>query len=204
MQVSNIHESCVGITQSGKTYYSIQKGERFAGGAFFFNPQRVPNKFLSADGKNEFEEIYDELQKGHKVDYIPNLDDTIAKKELRIIIDSMFSKALTGKRKPILFIADECTIYAKNSGAYTPLDKIATRGLSLGIIGHFITQYPQDVSKLIMRNCEMQTYFESTWSNKYYESYGIPIDDIQSKIKSGGKYSYCQYYRGQLLGAFRE
>lgn len=193
------HEVVYGVTQSGKTTYSIVKARQHTGPVFFYNPQKVRTGFARCDAKYSIDQIIWHLKHGTKLDYYPMLTTKpgIRQEELRLIAISILNAALKGRIKNLLYIVDEAHIYARHN-FNNPLEEIFTRGLGLGIYGHAITQRPALISNTIFTQCEIKTYFaieQEEW--EYFRRHGVPIDDIQEQLRKAGKYHYIQKRDGE-------
>lgn len=201
------HEFIAGTTQSGKTHYAIEKGRRWKhGGVFFFNPQHIKAiGYTVANMDSEMSDIITLLKNGDKIAYMPNVDDEIAKQELKHIVSKLFKEHLGGRLqgKNTLLIADESHIYVKNN-QNNILENVATRGLSKGLIGCFITQRPALTSNTLFTQSEILTYFRlSQMEWNYFKNKNIEIEDIQEKIQKAGKYNFMSHYNYKLHGPMK-
>lgn len=188
-----------GTTQSGKTTYSVEKGRRWSGGVFFWNPQDSTAKgYTKACFTSSIEQIKNALKKGKKINYYPIVNKKKAQQELDYIVQELLKAHIEGELDDTLFIVDECQIYARSGNGYNPVEDIATRGLGKGLVGTFITQRPALVSNTLFTQAEIKTYLrleQEEWG--YFRRNGVEIEKIQKEIRDFGKYGYISKYNDE-------
>ena len=190
-----------GITQSGKTYFSIHLAKKWEGPVLYFNSNDVNITGLTkANKRSQIEVMQMALNKDRKINYIPDPEPEKAKKEIKTIVNSLlagqdFSK---GKKNDLLVVCDEVHEFDSE------VSFIAKRGLGRGIKGCFISQTPADVSKSIVKQCSYHVIFRfNVYDSKYLQSYSIPADELDKKHEQGGKYSFCVFDNQDLYGPYK-
>lgn len=193
------HSTVIGITRSGKTYATKESLKKVKEGVLFFNTQleNMPDNFLKANKKTRIDVIIKALNKGLKVNYEPDTEQEVREKELEILIRAMYQKGL--KKKYI--VVDEVHLYKKEG--LKSMIQVATTGLRFGIAGIWISQRPANIDNTLMTQSNQFIIFNTNMESEYFKRYGIPADEIKSRIEKKGAFSYCTYDFMQVEGAFK-
>lgn len=190
------HTTVIGITRSGKTYATQKSLLAQPLGVLFFNTQHEEmERFTLADKRNDFRQISKRINGGGKVDYRPDTMPEMAEKELSYIIDNLF---LTRTDKPMILAVDEVHLY-RQAGLKQCI-RLATTGLRFGLTGVWISQRPANIDNTLMTQSHLFVIFDTNMEANYFKRYGIPQEDIQRRIRSGGQYSYCTYDWKTVMG----
>lgn len=197
------HSYIVGRTQSGKTYFSKYLADRFDGPVLFINPQKEKLQgYIKTNYENDINDIYRELRKKSKINYIPSVDDETAAKELKFLVDYLFQKKLP-KFDPVLLVIDETHIFSNNKESKSTLRKIANRGLSYGINALFISQRFANVEYTTVTQSEQHFIFKIGFEKEYFTRKGVPYEEIKNKIDKNGKYSFMLWNGIDFNGPFK-
>lgn len=191
----------VGRTRSGKTYGTMKSLAAERRGVLFFNTQweDVPKGFVKADGKNTFDQIRETLRKGKKVNFLPSTVDSVRKAQLTFLINNFFD----GSMDDFFFVVDEVHLYTDDKAAKAALVRLATTGVRFGKRGVWISQRGAKIDNTLMTQSTRFIFYETNMEGQYYKQYGIPHDDIASRIVAGGKYSYCVFDGKTVEGAYK-
>jgi len=202
-EIQGKHTYIVGRTQSGKTYFSKWLADRFDGGVLFINPQKEKLRgYIKTDMNNDKADIYQELKKKSKINYIPSIDDKEAAKELKLLTDYLFSRKIP-KFQPILFVIDETHIFSNDKESKRALKTIANRGLSYGINALFISQRFANVEYTTVTQSDQHFIFKIGFEREYFTRKGLDYDEIIKKIDKNGKYSFVLWNGINLTGPFK-
>jgi len=200
------HISVLGMTRSGKTVWTQKQLQSRKEAVLFFNPQqeKLSRLYTRANKKSDLEAVFSILQDGGKINYIPDLDDEMAAKELHILITQAFQLGQDGSFTscPLYIVVDEAHFYARQGKRNSDMIKLATRGLRFGIRGVFITQRPALMDKTLYSQSRFHVIFKSGSEGDWYKKYGIDHDQLVKRLDIGGKYSYMIWDSMQLKGAF--
>jgi hypothetical protein len=189
IRFGNEHSTIVGLTQSGKTYFTFRTLEKAGEGVLFFNTKQdtnVPSSFVTADGDNQFYQIENAIRAGKKINFVPIRDKETRDNQLRYLVDRIFERNLK-----LYIVVDEVQLFGKVGD--NALMEIATTGLSLGIKGVWISQRPANIDNDLMTQSGKFYFFKTNMEGKYLNSYGIDADAINEKIDQGGQYAFVVY-----------
>lgn len=194
----NGHSTVIGITRSGKTYATKKSLEKVKEGVIFFNTQyeEMPSSFIKVNAKDDIKVIINALKANKKINYVPQLDSSIRDKELIYLVDSLYRR---DSEKRIYLVVDEVHLYEKES--LRELIKVATTGLRFGVHGIWISQRPANIDNTLMTQSNQFVIFKTNMESGYFDRYGIPADEIKSRLKED--YSYCIYDFMEVRGAFK-
>lgn len=199
------HTFVCGMTQSGKTYFTLRHLERTKYPVFFYNPQSVRTKFTYADKAYSIDDMIDYLKAGGKIDYCPSLSLKYAKHELNFIIQQFFmSKAFISR--PIIFAIDEAHLVAREGANNEYINMIPTRGFALGFRGVFIAQRPALVDKTLVTQSDRHIIFHTEWEKQYFSTKGLNMEEISRMLGNTemDKHNYVIYERGRITGPYKE
>jgi hypothetical protein len=199
------HTFVCGMTQSGKTYFTLKHLEKSDMPVFFFNAQEVSTRFTQVDKSYDIDDIIRYLRGGGKVDYVPSLSLKYSKHELNMIIQQFFmSKAFINK--PMIFAIDECHLVAREGANNEYINMIPTRGFAMGFRGVFIAQHPAMVDKTLITQSDKHVIFHTTWEKQYFATKGLNLDDVTKLLGNteNDKHNYVIYERGAITGPYKE
>ena len=194
----NGHSTVIGTTRSGKTYATKKSLEKVKEGVIFFNTQyeEMPSSFIKVSAKDDIKVIINALKANKKINYIPQLDSIIRDKELIYLVESLYRR---DSEKRIYLVVDEVHLYEKES--LKALIKVATTGLRFGVHGIWISQRPANIDNTLMTQSNQFVIFKTNMESGYFGRYGIPDDEIKSRLKE--EYSYCIYDFMEVRGGFK-
>jgi hypothetical protein len=198
------HKFITGMTRSGKTYLALQMMLAWRGPVVFWNPQQEYMDYMYNVNRSLNTKMFVRLiSKGCKLGYVPVDHRGAAERELSALL-KLVLQAQEEVKNNVLFVIDEAQDYGDTEAAQF----IARRGLSRGITGIFTAQSAADVSKVLCRQAEQHIHFQvGVYDIEYYRRYHLPIDEMQRRLKEGGKYSFiCVNFaanREYLTGAYK-
>lgn len=195
------HILVTGVTQSGKTTWAKKYIKGWHGPALFVNTQGENVPGLKADKKDSLQAVKNALQQSQLINYLPSEVDKQAIKEIEVLLLEI--KDVATAKKPLLVVVDESYVYAPQGAGYSPIYRIARRGLGHNVHGLFITQRPQDLSKIVVSQCNYHIIFDSNFSGPYFRQYGLPGDDIAARLQ-GKKYNYVIWDGKSIHGPFKD
>lgn len=194
------HTTIIGLTRMGKTVAVKESVRADKVGALFFNTQyeNMPNGFIRADGSSSMGKIKIAIDRGYKINFIPDLK--LSKKRFQIakIVDSLFD----GKNHAMTFVVDESHLY-NHKDSRESLIQVATGGLKFGIHLANISQRPAKIENTLMSQSTKFVIFQLNMEGPYLKTYHIPGEEIGLMIKTAGKYSYCEFDWSEIRGPFR-
>jgi hypothetical protein len=198
------HTACVGLTRSGKTTWALERAGEWPGPVIFINTQEenVPTAgdWVFVRGENTVGEITSALLSGFHLNFLPAEDTKQARGQVRVLVDLLFGRVW---RPKLLLIADEAYVYAPRSALYTPLHRVARRGLRWGIHGLWISLRPADVSFDLLTQCQRHVIFNtSNYEGSYFRSHGLPGEAIQAAVSAAPPYSYVVWDLREMSGPF--
>lgn len=206
------HTTVIGTTQTGKTYFSVEELYRVSSPTLFFNIQHINergmemptlSKFTKASMRNEINQIIDCLHDGGKINYLPSLDDDTAREEAGILIEELF-RAGFNKRKPVYVALDECPIIAPQNGQRNKAAiKLATRGLTFGLRGVFITQRPAEMHKTLLSQSLRHVIFRTTAEGTWFARYKVPHTEMIQMVEQGGEHAFILWDGIRLQGPYK-
>jgi predicted AAA+ superfamily ATPase len=197
----NEHSCILGQTQSGKTTGVIKSLEQHTQGVLFFNTQhiQVGKKWVTANYKNDVQNILIALSMGVKINYIPSRE--FRQQELSVIINELYLAA-EKKITNLYIIIDEVHLYRNE--ALKSCVEVATTGLRWGIKAVYISQRPAKVENDLLTQCTKYIFFDvSEMELQYMKSYQLPFEEIKQKLRSAGQYAYVMFHKGIVYGAYR-
>lgn len=200
---SGKHSYVCGLTQNGKTEFVINRLRKTPKPVLFFNPQHIKTPFMIADGRHSMGQIIRALKAGEKIDYRPSLDDETTALELKALINKLFESGFT-KQKNVIFAIDECHISTRIYPAKAALVKMATRGLTFGLHGIFITQRPAEVPYTLFVQSDQKFIFRLGMDGEYFTRKKIDYNNISQMIEKGGQYSYVVHDGYSVHGPYKE
>lgn len=202
---SGTHAFICGATRQGKTHFIRQRLRNMKKPVIFFNPQKEPlgPGWVRVDSRSDWGRMLDALRSGHKLNYIPALDNKRAACELAVLIDSLFESGWTEKNNMILAI-DECHLARAHEEGDRAIELVATRGIRFGICCVFATQRPAYAHKAAYTQADLHVMFRTNMEKGYFSAKGIPYADYNAMIAKGGKYSYAVFDGLEMLGPFKE
>jgi DNA helicase HerA-like ATPase len=196
------HTAIFGITRSGKTVFALKLMASWPGPAIFINTQHEETNFITATRRSDVTALARNLLAGNKIDYIPSENDNFAIVELELLMGIFRRVGESGKK--LLLLVDEAHVYAPQSKGFSPLYRVARRGLRFNIHGVFISQRPADVSKVVVTQCSRHVIFSTNFEGPYFKNYGIPYEEVQKKLTTAGNYHYVVWEGGQVSPVFKE
>lgn len=197
----NEHSFVCGKTQNGKTYFVKEEVKVFKGGVLFINPQYVSLKgFIKSDMEDNIKDIISALKTGNKIDYRPSLDDKVASKELKYIVDKLFESNFN-KKHNIKIVIDETHIFNDYKEGKLATKKLANRGLLFGLDTIFISQRFSKLMDLVTQ-CENHYIFKTGMEKEYFIRKGIDYETLINKINKI-KYSFCVFNGITLSGPYK-
>lgn len=201
---SGHHTFVMGASQQGKTHFMRKRVTAVKRPVLFFNPQEeeLPG-FVKASPENDLKVIMDTLKKGHKVNFVPSLDNKRAAVELAILVDSLFRSGWTKERNMILVI-DECHLAEEHKEGLRVLKLVSTRGIRYGIHAVFGTQRAANVDLNTFTMSDLLVLFRTNRELQYLRGKGIDVNTYDKMIKDGGQYSYAVNNGLEMMGPFKE
>lgn len=197
------HVTCVGLTQSGKTYATAEQLSQLKEGVLYFNTTHtdsVSRDFIECDRNTTFKMIEKALKAGEKINFLPTKDPDIRELELELLIRKLYLSGYTKQRR-IYLAVDECHLYGGQ--ALKSCIEVATTGLSNGIFAVWISQRPAKIDNTLMTQSNAMVIFKMNMESNYFNNYKIPYDEIQKRIDEKGQYSFCLWDWREVKGAFR-
>lgn len=195
---NNTHLFISGQTRSGKTFFSARALRQLKDPVLFLNIQdeNLPGFMKLESDDIDFKQLLEVLKKGEKVDlrFPGNYTLKIINKITGYLLTEIMAAGFTEKR-PIYIVLDEChTLQASGLDAAIQL---ATRGLSRGVRGVFITQRPALVNKTIYtQSNEHYLFYLSPSEKQYFNNKGFNFEYCQKIWEDYGLYSYV-YFDGK-------
>ncbi len=202
-----VHSFVCGMTQSGKTYFTIHELQKTRQPVLFFNPQNETVKgFIKATRLDNIDLIVKALKNGGKINYIPEFmgenADFVASCEFCMLVETLFGQFQ--KSKPIVFAIDEVHMLSNRKESKIALKRVANRGLTWGLNAVFISQRPADVPYTIYTQCDKQYIFFTGMEKEYFRRKGIDYEDLKHRIGNQKEaYNFCVYDNVNLEGAYR-
>jgi len=180
----NKHHAIVGITGSGKTYFSTWEYHNIQNRAIFINTsdEYFPEKYSDVivydiDG---FLEAFNSGKK--KICFSPQTEKDITVEDLIQIRDILFaygSEVNKGRKEPLVWChiyIDEIQEFSNKKAPNSEIDSFFKRGRRKGITAIAISQRPAEVSHTILNNCSAHIIFKlSSFEKTYFTTYRIPI-----------------------------
>ncbi|MCT4564154.1 MAG: type IV secretory system conjugative DNA transfer family protein [Maledivibacter sp.] len=198
------HTFVCGMTQNGKTAFTVEKLKQTRQPVLFFNPQHEKVEgFVLANIDHKPSQIIRALKMGLRVDYRASLDDEEASWELYYLVDNLFRAGFT-KQDPIIFAIDEVHIQNDYKQGKKALKKVANRGLTFGIHAVFISQRPANVPLTIVTQADKHYIFKTGLEKEYFTRKGIKYDRVKDLIEQGGEYSYVEFDGASINGPYKE
>ena len=199
---TNSHIFISGQTQSGKTFFASRALKELKRPVLFFNIQDEPlNGFMTVYvDKINTDQLLEALKYGEKVDlrFPPNY--RLGKINMIIgYLLTQLSDAGFNKDKPVYVAIDECHTLA-GDGLEAAI-QLATRGLSRGVRGVFITQRPALADKtLYTQSTEHYMFYLSPSESQYFKNKGFEFEKCQELWAKHGQHSYVYYDGKDLIG----
>lgn len=193
-EINNEHGVVVGLTQHGKTYATIKTLQTLKESVLFFNTQhtQVGPGWMDANANNTPEQIFKALEKGRKINYLPQ-DDDLEKmsKELKVLTDQAYKMG----RFQFRFAVDEVHLFwmTKDNGGKNALIRLATTGLGRGFKMIFLSQRGAKIDNTLYTQSTKHVYFalgDNDYS--YLKNNGFPADAIKERVQ-GEKYIFVEY-----------
>jgi hypothetical protein len=202
LELRNEHKCVFGRTRSGKTYGILHSLSKAKQGVLYINTNHekksIPGNFVFAESNIQIGQIEKALAEGKKINFVPNADIDKAAKEVSAIVKYFFD----GKERDFFLAVDECHLY--KSDALKSLLMVATGGLSRGIKGIWISQRGANVHNDLVTQSSSYVFYATNLEEQYWEkSYGIPLTEINRKIKAAGDYTCCEYDLETIHGAYK-
>lgn len=199
------HEFVCGRTGSGKSVYAVKRGLAHAGPCLYIDPQEqddLPARWPRTGSQNMISQILSLARRGGVV-YVPDRRLKEAQREIRGLIGCLFAGRPWSP--PLLLIVDEAQVFAPEGGADSPLTWIALRGRRWGVQGLFVSQRPAEVDKSVVTQCARHVVFQTAFEGPYFQRYGLPADDIRSRLSPPTPdHSYVVWDGVALTGPFKE
>lgn len=198
-----IHETVIGRTGSGKSYYAWQKA-RQAGYTLWWNtddddpPPGI--RPIQAAPHNYASQLVEAARgPGRVVSFVPDDNLLVARAQLgAVCAHLMRPKRFVGIR----FVVDEAHEYARNNQQSGPLQEIARRGRKRAIAAVFITQRPAALSKDLTSMSRIKTIFRTDdWD--WLADHELPADAIMRAFsQTTDEHAYVQVIDGTVRGPF--
>lgn len=198
------HVAAIGSTGSGKSY-SVRRLLKLQNkGVLYFNTQHEEMKGIKgvtvADGRNTFTQIKGALDQGRFVNFLPAVDRSIRGEQLAYIID----QAYKNKPKEFFLAVDEVHLYNEHKTALNKLIEVYTTGRKWGIWGVSLSVRPAIVDKTILTQCSDTLIFRTDeFEMPYFKRYNLPYEEIMSRIRESGEYSFMIKGREGLTGPYK-
>jgi len=208
------HISIVGITGSGKTYFSRWMYRNMNGFCVYYNTQLSVGIERDSDAicydiggfKKAFNAEENFKRKFKKICYNPDEDEEKARIELHELIRVLFRLGYQINKstdEPTIWchiFIDETHEYSSQLQKDPIVDRLWKRGRRYGIVAISISQRPAEVSHTILANCPTHVIFKTgQYELPYYQRYHIPIftdKDAQEWITR--KYHFIVFYDGEI------
>lgn len=190
-----------GASQTGKTTLAIHRAHKeWQGAVVFFNPQYVctPASWTRFDtSKHTMRQLLDLVDKGKKIDLEVSFNDKVAKQELYNLCDALLSAKLQGHiKQDVLFIVDECHVYAPNTNQHTPLDNVVSRGKISGLYCYIVTQRPARTSKSLYALADVKSFnWIESEDHNYFKGQGVPMAEIQDAIRRKSPHAFVDKHK---------
>ena len=200
------HTFVCGMTQSGKTTFVMNQLKKSKCPVFFFNPQRVDlgSEYIRVNIKTAiWQHVLRALRRGEKIDFVPQLEDATASKELEFLVNRLFEAGFT-KDKPVIVAIDEAHMVSDYKEGKRALRKVANRGLTYGVHAVFISQRPANVEYTILTQSDQHVIFKTGYEREYFTRKGLDYAEIKNKIQAKGDHAYVVWNGYELSGAYRE
>lgn len=201
--LDNEHITVIGLTQHGKTFATIKTLENTNEAILFFNSQHttVGKGWVEATGANSVEQIIFALQKGYKVNYLPN-DESPEKMgaQLHAITLALYKEGRMNVRLAI----DEVHLFwmGKNNKGKEALIRLATTGLGRGFKCIFLSQRPAKVDNTLYTQSTRHIIFAlGKMDESYLKTNGFPVEEIVNKT-GNEKYRYVEFNQKAVFGPF--
>ena len=190
----------IGLTRSGKTVATRESLLGFNGGALFFNTQheQMPKEFIRVDGSYSLRQLKQAIDKGYKLNFVPDNKLILQRYQLAKIIDSLYDS----KVRNMVLVVDEVHLFNDKS-CKESLIQVATTGLRFGIQGAWISQRPAKIENTLMTQSNKFIIFQMNMEFAYLKGHHIPGEEIARLIDQGGKFSYVEFDWRKLDGPFR-
>ena len=188
----NTHNTVVGITRFGKSYFVKKQLVETKCGAIYFNTRRETENlenFFEIDANVDFDVLVDKLKKGYSFNFIASQEFDYAEKELKALINLLIDNNKITQKKPIFLAVDEIQLFT--SVGKRALKKMATIGLGSGINGIFISQRLKNIDNDIMTQASTNIFFNTRFEENYYKSYGLDAEKISNSINNK-KYKFVK------------
>lgn len=198
-ELGDNHADIFGKTRMGKTFATMKTLDQQKCGVFFFNTLHTKiegtTTFVTGDGDNSIDQIFDLLQAGRKINFMPSTDLTVAEKQLEHIVKGLYNY----EECDIYFAVDEVHLFKKEG--LNAMKRIATAGLRYGYKGVFISQRPANVHNDLITQATYQVFFHLSPQDQEYLSKLVPIEEIMQKV-NGEKYVFATYDEDKVEGGF--
>lgn len=194
------HTVVIGKTRSGKTWATKESIRGLSCGALFFNTQQesMPHDFVKATGNDRMVTIKNAVKRGYKINFVPSTDLLEQAAQLECIIQCLYDNV----KKDVVLVVDEVHLFCDRD-IKRQLIRVATTGLRWGIRGVWISQRPAEIHNTLMTQANKFVIFQTNMESNYFKRYEMPHDEIRSRIKSGGEYSYIEYDWSEIGGPYK-
>ena len=201
--LENEHSTVLGLTRHGKTYAIIKSLDSLKEGVLFINVQRetVSSKFVRADGNNTPGQIFEQIQKGRKINYLPSDNLEQFSKEIGFLINKLYSYGDLNIR----IVIDETHLLSqtKNKEGLNGCIRVATTGLRRGYKAVFITQRPAMLHNTLYSQSLNHVLFAlGKVDESYLKEKGFPVAEIVEKTRNE-KYHFALFDQKEVKGAFK-
>lgn len=196
MRNNNKHELVLGITRSGKTYFTSRKKRNGINLYIDIKAEIKKGKVLTVD--NTLRELKHSFKYYKEITFHCSNDSRQAKKEIDIILGYLEKYE---KNNLINIIIDEVADFIPQGESKSNIFKIARRGLKSekkGLRLVLVGQSPADIDKKAVKQCERIRIFKlNDWSYKYLNRLGLPSKDIKRMLDKSKKYSHILLENGK-------
>jgi hypothetical protein len=188
------HELVVGFTGTGKTYHMVAEAYHgWPGPVLVWNPQAQEldtGSWIEVGLSDSLELMFKSARA--RLNYIPNADLRIARKELAAIANWLMTPGKVWD-PPVLLILDEVDEQGPQGKLGTAPAKVAKRGRKHRVFGRFASQFPAEVTKEIVRNCAVHVLFPTPYGAEYFKGHGLPGELIEKTLAAAPPRSYMRW-----------
>lgn len=198
------HTAVLGMTGSGKTFFTNNYLRSKTRGVLFFNIQHIRMKgYIKANIKTDLADIISALRKGEKITYYPSLDDDLAGKELALITRELF-KAKLPESKKIIFVIDEAPAFKTMKVPLSAMKKVFNRGRSFGIEGWALAQRGAVLDLNVFLACSRVVFFQTAFHDSYYKEKGIDMNKVDGILgdQRDGEFPFCIVRGKNIYGPY--
>lgn len=195
MNNPTLHQTVIGSTGSGKSWYVKKTHLKMNVGVLYFNTildEKDWHGYIKVNGRTDIMDIITALKRNQKLVYNPVPDS----RELEFLglID------VIGRNRDIKvrMVFDEVADLIRFDDSREELIKLGEYGRHLNTSYTVLSQRLQKIHKHITTQCDDLIIFKTNLERPYFKSLGIDIDQFKDKIRE--PYTYAHIKNGEFIG----